>query len=183
MHASKGSLYIWHALWDPCQWPSSHRPRWNEMPRRRSNSWWMQLIFCICLVQGFSVKGCKWYESITVKSNQYINIIQVMIRWDLSLSMSVLHFWVVQAVPGLVQLGWNKAGRGQWIFLWKYSLLGSGSWHARLLQCHSCRASWNFLPTCVSFDPSSSMSMPSNLFCCLSSAQWQQFRQLMWHML
>ncbi len=25
--------------------------------------------------------------------------------------------------------------------------------------------------------------MPSNLFCCLSSAQWQQFRQLMWHLL
>ena len=76
--------------------------------------------------------GAGYFESTTVESNQYINIIQVMIRWDLSLSMSVLHFWVVQAVPGLVQEGWNKADRGQWIFLRKYSLLGSGSWHARL---------------------------------------------------
>lgn len=36
--------------------------------------------------------GAGYFESTTVESNQYINIIQVMIRWDLSLSMSVLHF-------------------------------------------------------------------------------------------
>ena len=132
MRASKGSLYIWHAaLWDPYQWPSSHRPRWNEMPRRRSNSWWIQQIFCVPSVQDISITRCKCYEIITVKSHQYNTS-------EDSTGPKSVHicspFLSCPSCSRACARGVNKAGRGQSIFPSEvlYSLLGSGSWHARL---------------------------------------------------